>query len=326
MARIALTLALIALAAPARADVAQAVDEVIGPAYHRLADRAAALSAAAIADCSPQALQAPYQAVWDDWAYIGFLRLGPVETDGRSLAMAFWPDPKASGPRAQQALIDADSPAIGDPAAFARLSVALRGLAGLERLLYPSDITGDETTLCALRRATAADLVRMTTGFADEWPAYARLLNDPGTGGNTTYLTAAESRQALFTQIVTGLDYIADTRLGRPLGSFEKPRPERAEARASDRPLANIIRALEGTRDLALALHPDAPNSRAAFDHALSVAGALNDPALSGVAEPQSRLKVEILQQAVRNAKSVVQSEIGGALGLSVGFNAADGD
>lgn len=326
MARIALTLALIALSAPAHADVAEATGDVIAPAYEKLAASAAALDKAAEADCSPEALKAPYLAVWDDWARIDFLRLGPVETDGRALAMAFWPDAKASGPRAQQALIDADSPMIDDPADFAGLSVALRGLTGLERLIYPSKISGPEEVLCRLRRATAKDLAAMTADIRDEWPEHAALLTNPGGPDNSSYLTEAEARQALFTQIVTGLEYLADTRLGRPLGTFDKPRPERAESRASGRALQNVVQSLEGLRDSALALHPDAPATRAAFSRALDLAAKLDDPSLSGVSDPQGRLKVEILQQAIRAARASTEAEIGGGLGLTVGFNSKDGD
>ena len=100
MARIALTLALGVLAAPlaqpATADVAEAV-AVIAPAYETLAGRTAALAEAAARDCAPEALRPAYQDAWDAWARIDFLWLGAVERDGRGLAMAFWPDPKASG-------------------------------------------------------------------------------------------------------------------------------------------------------------------------------------------------------------------------------------
>lgn len=321
----ALALALLA-GAPAAADVAEAVEGVIGPAYMTLAERAAALDAAAQADCSPEGLREPFQALWDAWARIDFLGLGPVETDGRTMAMHFWPDPKASGTRAQQALIDADPPAIDDPAAFAELSVALRGLAGMERLVYPSALTGPEDRLCRLRRATAADLAAMTAAIRGEWPAAADLLLHPGAEGNSRYLSADEARQALYTQVITGLGHLADTRLGRPLGTFEKPRPERAEAVAAGRSLRNVVLSLEGMRDLALALHTPAPQTETAFARALGLAAELDDPVFAGVAAPASRLRVEALQQAVLAARDAVEAEIGGALGVSVGFNAKDGD
>lgn len=314
------------LALPAQADVAEAVGDVILPAYDRLAASSSALADAARADCAAAALRPAYQAVWDDWARIGFLHLGPVETDGRALAIAFWPDAKSSGPRAQQALIDAGAPATEDPVAFADLSVAMRGLAGLERLLYPSAITGDEAVLCRLRTATASDLARMTAEIRTEWDSFAPSLLAPGTEGNTTYLTEDEARQAIFTQIMAGLEYVADTRLGRPLGTFDKPRPERAEAIAAGRSLKNVSLSLRGLRDLALALYPGATATRASFDHAIALAEELDDPVLAHVADPQGRLKVEILQQAIRSTQDTVRAEIGDAFGLSMGFNSQDGD
>lgn len=315
-----------ALALPARADVAEAVTDVILPGYDRLAASTDALARAAAKDCTAKALLAPYQAAWDDWARIGFLHLGPVETDGRALAIAFWPDAKSSGTRAQQALIDADAPAIDDPAGFADLSVAMRGLAGLERLLYPSAITGDEAVLCRLRAATATDLARMAAEIRTEWDDFAPALLAPGGDGNTTYLTQGEAQQAIFTQIMAGLEYAADTRLGRPLGTFDKPRPERAEAIAAGRSLQNVTLSLQEMRALSLALYPQATATDAAFQHAITLAEGLDDPVFAGVANPQGRLKVEILQQAIRAAQDRVQAEIGGALGLSMGFNSQDGD
>ncbi|MFB2593500.1 imelysin family protein [Paracoccus sp. p4-l81] len=327
MARILVgLLAALTLAAPARADVAQAVDQVIRPAYAQLAGSAATLADAARADCDGPGLAAPFQAVWDDWAAIDFLRLGPVEQGGRAQAISFWPDVKSSGLRAQQALIDADAPAIDDPAAFADLSVALRGLAGLERLIYPSRLRADEGVRCRMIRATADDLARMTAGLRDDWQTFAPELTQPGQGATPAYLTRAEAEGAIFTQIVTGLGALADTRLGRPLGTFDKPHPDRAEAAAAGRSMANVIASLTGMQALTRALHDPAPRSQAGFDQALALARALPDDALARVDDPQIWLKVEILQQRIQALRDTVQAEVGGALNLSVGFNARDGD
>ena len=83
--------------------------------------------------------------------------------------------------------------------------------------------------------------------------------------------------------------------------------------------------ALQYVRKIAGTTKPSAAN-QAAFDRALDLAERLDDPVLAGVADPQRRLKVEILQQAVNSAKIAVETEIGPALGVSAGFNAQDGD
>ncbi|MFV0409582.1 MAG: imelysin family protein [Paracoccus sp. (in: a-proteobacteria)] len=313
-------------AVPVHADVAELSADVVTPAYARFAEAAAKLDQAAQADCSASALREPYQEAWDAWAAIDFLHLGPVEDQGRSLAIAFWPDKKSSGLRTQQGLIDADSPVIGDPEAFASISVAARGLSGLERLIYAGALKGDEAALCRLRQATAADLARMAAEIRDEWPGYATLLLTAGQAGNTAYLTEDEARQAAYTQLVAGLEYLADTRLGRPLGAPERPRPERAESLAAKRGARNVALSLRGMRDYALALYPDAPATASAFERAIAMAENLEDPALAGAADPRGRARIVALQYAVRDAKYAVETEIGEALGLDVGFNSQDGD
>ena len=64
----------------------------------------------------------------------------------------------------------------------------------------------------------------------------------------------------------------------------------------------------------------------AAFDKAQTLAIALHDPVFAGVETPGGRLKVEILQQAIHAIRDAALTEISPALGVSLGFNAADGD
>lgn len=270
------------LASGARADLAATTADVVVPAYAKFAEATVALAAAAATDCSAGALQDEFQAAWDSWAAIDYFQLGPVEEMGRTLAIGFWPDPKSSGQRSQQALINEDSPVIDDPAAFAGISVAARGFPGLERLLYPSDITGPEPVLCRLRRATATDLARIAAEIEGEWPGFEKVLLSGGQTGNERYLTPQEAQQAVYTQLVTGLEHLADTRLGRPLGTEETPRPERAEARVSGRSLRNVAISLTGMKALAMAMQPDADQVAVAFDKAIAMAEDLDDPGACG--------------------------------------------
>lgn len=325
MLRLLATIALLA-AAPARADVAEAVNDHILPGMARFAEATATLADAADGSCNAEDLRPAYHAAYDAWMAVSHLRLGPAETEGRVLAIAFWPDPKGLGAKAQAALLRAADPAVLTPDRFAEQSVAVRGLTGLERLLYPeAPLQGDYP--CALMRATARDLARMASEIDGEWRGgYAGLLLDAGAAGNTAYLNRTEARQAVFTQLIAGLEFTQDQRLGRPLGTFDKPRPERAEALASGRPLRNVTLSIEALAGLAHALVPDARHTAAAFDHALALARALDDPALAAVADPQGWLKVEILQQAVHAARDTALAEMGPALDVGLGFNAADGD
>ncbi|MDD8023133.1 MAG: imelysin family protein [Paracoccaceae bacterium] len=322
--------ALFLAAQPALADVPEAIHKEILPGYAAFSTAAQALSAAAQTDCSPTALQAPWNATFDAWLGVAHLRLGPIEDKGRALAIAFWPDPKAIGARQTAAMLKAADPALITPAGMAQVSVAARGLFGLERLLYGDEATDDSAYACDLRRALAADLATMAQDTEAEWQGgYADLLLSAGAEGNTRFLTGAEARQALFTQLIAGLELNADQRLGRPLGSFDKPRPERAEARISGRSLRDVALSLQALEGLARALAQglgEIPLTEAAFARANDLAAKLDDPVFAGVAAPGSRLKVEILQQAVRAVHDAALSEIGGLLGVDAGFNSADGD
>jgi predicted lipoprotein len=315
-----LLLLALCLATPAVADTANVVRDHARPGFAAFTDAAETL--AGIDSCDPDALRPAFQSAWDAWMGVAHLTLGPAEEDGRGLAVLFWPDPMGLGWKAQRALL-AGGAALS-PEAFAEQSIAARGLPALERLLYPAEALPADP--CPLIQATADDMARTAAALEAGWGPYGELLLSPGKSGNTAFLSDAEARQALFTQLATGLEALADGRLGRPLGTFDKPRPELAEARASGRSLRNVDLSLQALRDLALRLSPQSPRTLAAFDHALALADGLDDPVFAGVADPEGRLKVEILQQAVRASREAAIAEMAPALGVTLGFNSADGD
>lgn len=320
----ALILALLTLATPAGADFPQTVQDHILPGYAAFETATKALADKATQTCTPADLTPAYHAAYDAWMAVQHLRFGPVETDGRVLAILYWPDPKALGAKAQMALLTGD-PAKLTPETFADQSVAARGLLSLERLLFPAEALPADP--CALIRATTADLARIAAQIYADWQdGFARTLTTAGEAGNTTYLTRPEARQVLFTQLATGLEFLDDTRLGRPLGAFDTPHPERAEARASGRSQRNVLLTLQAMRQMVETLTPDAPKTIAAFDQAILLTETLDDPVFAGVAAPPERLKVEILQQAIEHIREVILSELAPEMDVGIGFNAADGD
>jgi predicted lipoprotein len=309
-----------AAADTAAADTAAVVQDHARPGYAGFATAARGL--AALDTCDPETLRPAFHATYDAWLAVAHLHLGPSEDEGRALAILFWPDPKRLGAKAQAALLAAD-PASLTPEAMAQQSVAARGLSGLERLLYPADDLPVDP--CPLIQATADDLARMADDLAAAWGPYGETLLTAGQPGNDRFLTADEATQALFTQLATGLEFIADRRIGRPLATLDKPRPDLAEAHASGRTLRNITLSLQALRGLALSLNADSPKTATAFDHAITLAKAL-DPDIGRISDPEAWLKLEILEQAVRTARDTALAEIGPALGVELGFNAQDGD
>ncbi|PZX16215.1 hypothetical protein LX81_02066 [Palleronia aestuarii] len=318
------------LAGPATAGVEDAIETYILPGYARLSEATETLANDAATDCTAEGLRPAYRDAFDAWARIGHLRIGPVEEQGRVLAIEFWPDVRGMADRTIAGLIADADPAVESEAGFAEVSVAGRGLMALDRLLNDEAYEGygKESYTCDYVVAVARDLARMAFEIEAEWrDGYAETLASAGDAGNTTYLSEREVRQALFTALSSGLEFDAAQRLGRPLGTFERPRPERAEARRSGLSLALLVASLEGLRDFATALALDTPTeTRAAFDRAIAAARDLDDPVFALVDDPQGRFEVEIVQQRIEAARQVAASEIGTALGVSAGFNAGDGD
>lgn len=309
------------LATPAAADTAAVVTDHARPGFAAFDDAAARL--AALESCDPQDLRPAFQAAYDAWMAVDHLHLGPAEENGRALAILFWPDAKGAGAKAQAALLKGDA-AAPSLEGMAQQSVAARGLTGLERLLYPKvDLPGDS---CALVQVTIGDLARQAEVLAAGWGPFGEELLTAGQPGNARFLKAEEATQALFTQLATGLEFVADRRIGRPLGSFDKPRPDLAEGHASGRARANITLSLQALRGLAMALGPDSGKTLAAFDHAIRLAQGLDDPNLDSIGTPQGWLKLDILQQAVRATRDTAVAELGPALGVEIGFNSQDGD
>ncbi|SNR27978.1 imelysin family protein [Puniceibacterium sediminis] len=320
--------ALTLLASPAAADLARAVDEHILPGYAAFAETTAALHDAAVESCAPDTLRADWNAAFDAWMRVSHLRFGPVEEAGRSVIIAFWPDAKGMTPKGLSRLIAAEDPIVNSPEGFKDVSVAARGLFALEYLLYDAQYDATAPYTCDLIRAVTADLADIAGAVSHEWQnGYADTLRTAGAPGNGTYLTENEGLQVLFTNLVAGLEFTANERLGRPLGTFDRPRPNRAEARRSERSLRNVDLSIKALKNLTDTLvDAPLPQSDAAFDRAIQTAAELDDPTFASVSDPSGRLKVEILQQKVKAAEVGVLAEVGPALGVAQGFNAGDGD
>lgn len=318
--------ALVAPAPAARADVAEAVDGYILPELGKFTAAATALSDQAGTSCQPEALRPAWNAAFDAWLRIGFLHLGPGEDRGLNMAIAFWPDPKGIGAKQQRQLIAAADPVVEDPAAFGTRSVALRGLFALERLLYPAEPL-DQDYACALIKVTAQDLARMAREIEAGWKdGFAAQLLTAGQPGNSRFLSQSEARQALFTQLMGGLEFVKDQRLGRPLGTVDRPRPERAEARASERSLQNVAVSLQALSDFAAYLSGYAPQTASDLANAVALMRTTGSQDFAAVSDPLKWRVLQQVQQGVRTARETAAMEVGDALGVEMGFNSADGD
>lgn len=305
------------------------VDEHVLPGYRTLAKAGASLSQAAQKDCTPEspALRAAYGEAFDAWVLVSHLRFGPSEENDRAFALAFWPDPRGSTPKTLGRLLRDEAPEISDPEQFGSVSVAARGFYALEFLLFdPQFLNADNPAArCQLIQTVAADIALTTAAILDDWEdGYADLMRQAGS--NDVYRTENEAARQFFTALSTGLEFTSDARLGRPLGTFDKPRPLRAEARRSERSARHVILSLQSTRALAALLSDSDAQLDATFQRAEDRAAALEDPVFAGVSDPSDRIRIEALLQSVNGLRRTVAQDLGPRLGVAAGFNSLDGD
>ncbi|WP_170410034.1 imelysin family protein [Ruegeria atlantica] len=302
------------------------------PGYAALSESTNALAEAAHTDCSPTSdqLRSAYHAAFDDWISVSHLRFGPSETEDRAFALAFWPDTKGFTPKALSGLIAVEDSAIQSPDAFAETSVAGRGFFALELMLYDPRFAdqGSAEYRCALIQAISSDIDRNASAIDADWATYAHALANPGE--TSPYRSEDEAMQELYKALITGSEFTAETRIGRPLGTFDRPRPKRAEARRSERSLRHVELSLTALRDLAERLSADHPDIAADLDSAFTVAidraQSLDDPSFADVSTPQGRFRVEALQQSINDIRAIASTELGPTLGINAGFNSLDGD
>ncbi len=328
MKKLAAFLVALGMSQPALAGVDEALDRHILPGFAQFAMATSDLQQSAIRDCRASALAPAYQAAFDAWMRVADMRLGPSETG--ALSIVFWPDKRGFAQRSLAQFIADEDPVAFDPAAYPEVSIAARGLMALEMLLFDPafDGYGRDSYGCALVQAVTADLAAQADALDRAWrDEFATTLRSAGQPGNATYLDRDEALRALYTQLLSGLEFTADQRLGRPMGTFQQARPARAEGWRSGRSLRNVLLSVDAAQSLAHTL-TDAglPQTDAAAAEVHALAARVGDPGFQDVTDPQERLHVELVQQAVRQMIAAIGAEIGKPLGLAAGFNSQDGD
>jgi predicted lipoprotein len=323
-------------AAPAFADIPTLKTIVEGhilPRFEAVADTTDVLAQAAANDCRPKssALQAAYRTAFDAWISASHLRFGPTEEDDRGFALAFWPDGRGATPRSLSNLIANEDPIALSATSYADVSIAARGFYALEFLLYDETLmaAGTPEYHCALVQTVAKDIAATSASILAGWQgAFLTQILKPSQTGR--YRTVQEALQSLFKALTTGLQFSSEVRLGRPLGTFDRPRPKLAEARRSGRSARHVRLSLVSLRDFAILLCGDNPalakGLQQQFDATLSRLADMDDPKLAGVGTPQSRLRIEIIQHSVEAIRVDIEQRLGRHLGVIAGFNSLDGD
>lgn len=316
------------VASPLSAGVEEVVTSHILPGLDAFSTATYALHEAAKADCAAATLIDEYASAWEAWALIGDVKMGP--TEDVVLSIAFWPDKKGYTQKKLREMITEENPVVDDLAAFEGVSVAARGFFALERMLFDESFNDFENSdySCRLTRALAYDLAREAAELEQSWQAnFVPVLLNPGAEWNATFLDAEEATRAVYTQIMSSLEWTADQRLGRPMDEPTRPRPLRAEAWRSDRALPNVLGFTDSAVNMArLLVDWELPATEEGLTRLHAAAEQIDDPSFQEIDDLFKRLQLEILQQEVNVIRAALEQEVGLTLGITPGFNSSDGD
>jgi predicted lipoprotein len=299
------------------------------------------------------AIRSASQAVMDAWMPLQHVHTGPASLQSRIDRIYFWPERKNAVSKQVAALLHASDAAALAPDRIAVASVAVQGLPALQLLLYDGDdparlfLTGDQAAAfrCAYGAAVARNLTAIAGQIVEGWSAaIAALQAAPARPGSEFGLPPSpkETAQQLFTDLLTLFQLVGDLKLALPLGqSLDNPKPKLAESWRSARSMRNVELNLESARAMygkdrssgfRSLIPADADSDglderiNEAFADAVSSSTAVPMPLDAAVADSGGRPEVEALLTDVRRVRDLVGQQLPSAIGLSIGFNALDGD
>ncbi|EHK64310.1 imelysin family protein [Achromobacter arsenitoxydans] len=319
------------------------------PAVARMTDAAAALEGALGGWCAkPDAAGAKrvgeaFATLAQAWSGVEILRFGPLVQANRFERLAFWPDTRGVMPRQVQALIAAKDEALLQPGALAGRSVAVQGLPALEYVLY-----GEPDLLkqggapgfayaCGYALAVSANVAAISRDVGTAWSAqgeFGRQFAKPQPG-NDLYRDQQEVAAEAMKALSTGLQFARDVKIVPVLGDTpEAARPKRAafwRSGLSTRLLAANVDALKAFYEAGGYSMPaggewmDA-SVRGELSSAAQTLRAVPVPLDQALVGEEGRRLLLLASLTIKNAKAIVDQDLAPALGVTIGFNALDGD
>lgn len=336
---------------PRRVVAGELTRDVILPSYDDVVTATAALASAghAFADAPAAGTLDAFRSAWraarTPWKRTDAFRFGSLTLESLGVAIDQLPvDPaKIETEIAGVAVLDA--------AYFEALGANRKGFHAIEALIFSAD---DAAVLAAFTTGANADRRRaFVAGCADDvaatsrtlraaWRDEAALLAAPG-AGNADYPTIKASIDALINESVFQAEVVADTRLGKPMGTASGgvPAPALQESAASGNSVADMTATLESIRDIYFGSRDGTPGKgigglvaerspatdrevRIAFDAAFTALAAIPAPYTQALLD--ARPEVMTAYTAVQTLQDLLATEVLGALGATLKFNGNDGD
>jgi predicted lipoprotein len=325
----------------------QVIHGFVGPATASFRNSTAELADAVHALCDKpgndtlSASRAAFAAALKDWGRVSVLRFGPLAADGRFEKLFFWPDARGIALKQVQGLLAADDPG-AIASGMAGKSAALQGFPALEFALYGSgseSLAAGEPWRCSVAFGVSSNIAAIAAEVAREWGAgtpFASSFTEPA-DGKEPYRTEAEVQGEIVKALSTALQFIRSAELAPPLGEApEKANGKRAPMWRSGLTAPLVATQIDGARQLLAAagyeqILPDdsryvASSIRFELDNAIRTLGQVEGPVEQTLATEPDRGRFVFAELALHHAGELVTRDLSAALGLTMGFNALDGD
>ncbi|OZI71289.1 imelysin family protein [Bordetella genomosp. 12] len=288
---------------------------------------------------------ASFDALAQAWAGVAFLRFGPLVEGNRYERLYFWPDPRGVMPRQVQSALAAADPAALAEGGLAGRSVAVQGLPALEYLLYgepallraSAPAAASSAYPCAYATAVAANIQGLAAQLRQAWSPQAefgRQFTAPASA-NDLYRDRQEVAAEAMKALSTGLQFARDINLLPVLGAdAQAARPKRAAFWRSGQAAATLAASVRGMLAFYQAggygYAPGSQGLDATLTHelqqAITLVASVPAEAEAAFTQPEPRAALTLAAMVLKNAKDVVDQDIAPALGVTIGFNALDGD
>jgi hypothetical protein len=279
------------------------------------------------------------------WSAIELIRFGPAREDNRYERIFYWPDRKGIGLRQIRAALAAREEGLLDGAVLWRRSVALQGLAALEFVLFgggAETLAGDGADggyRCRFGATVARGIAVNARYLAAAWrdaDGFARLMREPG-DDNPVFRTHAEVLKELLGAMTQQFQFVRDAKLLDVIGTAPSDaKPKRAPFWRADATLdalgenvRSVLRLYEVSRfSVALDDRDVWIRDNLAFElgQVEKAWSAAERPFVDAAARPETHELLTYSRIPLGGAQKLLAEEYAAATGLTVGFNALDGD
>ena len=285
-------------------------------------------------------VKASFESAYIDWANIQHIKFGPVSFLKRLERIQYWPDKHNVGERQlRKLLISLDDGGDLLLEELQRKSVAVQGLATLERLLYSKDKRLSQSE-CRLAVLVSENVSSIATELDNNWrlaPVEFAKEFSLAEHGEGTYQSSKDVIGLIAESLVTQLLIIADYKIGRALpqkegGRVYDRRLEAWRSGLSSTLLASSLDSLYALYQMAFAQRLAKLNAHvnhsinAQFNKVLNMQPN-GDPPLSLLVKTDDGLEqLKALQTQIKQLELMIRNDMYPVLEFNARFNSLDGD